>query len=89
MDTTARLGAVAVILLVGPGCFSDSYFREQAIRSAANEHRCNAVKIKSVVTESRMQSEFAYWLDVCGSDRLYRLDTTTGNHFADQTKAVQ
>jgi len=70
------------------GC-SNAYFQDRAVKTAASEHGCGAVAIQRVVAEDRMHSDFAYWLNVCGKERLYRMDATTGDRFVDQTKAVQ
>ena len=70
------------------GC-ADSYYRGLVVKTAADEHRCQQAAIKNVVSEDRMAGNFAYWVDVCGKERLYRMDTTTGARFVDQTQAVR
>lgn len=67
----------------------DAYYRGLVVKTAANEHRCQQATIKNVVSEDRMHSDFAYWVDVCGQERLYRMDATTGSRFVDQTQAVR
>lgn len=80
--------AVMVVLATIAGC-SDSYFRDRAVKTAASEHRCPAATIKTIVAEDRMHGDFSYWLEVCGKERLYRMDTTTGDRFVDQTASTR
>ena len=77
------------LALLATGC-ADTYYRELVVKTAANEHRCPApAAIKTIVSEDRMHSDFAYWVNVCGAERLYRMDATTGSRFVDQTQAVR
>jgi hypothetical protein len=86
----SKLLPVVAVVFMFAGC-SDAHFRDRAVKTAASEHRCprRQVTVRDVVAEDRMHSEFAYWLDVCGKERLYRLDATTGDRFVDQTTSTR
>ncbi len=83
------LKAAALVVIVASASCTAANFRERAVQTAASEHRCPAAKIKTIVAEDRMHWDFSYWMDVCGSERLYRMDATTGDRFADQTASTR
>ena len=55
-----------------------------ARRTAARDHGCQARDVVRAEDEAD-----GYWLNVCGAERLYRLDVNTGSRFVDQTGAVR
>ena len=64
-----RLLATVIALSSLTACFASSKARDKVLQTASFEHRCPVDKVRVVQENDEI---WAYVLDVCGQQRLYR-----------------